>query len=216
MVAESLRQLVEDIREQARETYPLFSEARHGRVGPNHINAYLTSIHYLIQHTPIHLEKAEAQARDRGLHELSEFFSAKKGEEVGHDRWAENDLNQLKTMHDISPVGVAPSMVRLVSYLNELIEADPSLYIAYSFLAEYFTVLMAPEWLNNLEQYCAIPSSVMSVIGNHAELDKDHVADALSQIDRLVDSSKLDPMRRAMLTAMDHYRNFTAEVLAHA
>jgi len=53
----------------------------------------------------------------------------------------------------------------------------------------------------------------MTVVGNHIELDRDHVEAALDEIDALVaDPTKLPRMREVLLDSFAHFDRFCAEV----
>ena len=94
-----------------------------------------------------------------------------------------------------------------------MIDDDPALYLAYILFAEQLVVILGPEWLELLEARCGIPRSSMTVIGNHAELDKEHVESALEEIDDLVgDPRKLPRMRDALRRSIGFFDRFCVEV----
>jgi hypothetical protein len=101
----------------------------------------------------------------------------------------------------------------LVTFLATTIDRDPVLYLSYILFAEYLIVLLGPEWLRMLEERCGIPRSSMTVIGNHIELDREHVEEALDQIDALVsDPHKLPSMRAVLLETFAYFDRFCADV----
>jgi hypothetical protein len=205
---------VEDYYHHVKKTNPLFENTRKGKITEKEIGAYLVNILYLIRHTPIYLTYAKKKAEQRGEMEIAKFFQSKFGEESGHDKWAEKDLSQLKeSFSHIPENNITPDMKELVDYLRDIIDRDPALYIAYIFLAEYFTVLLGPSWLNDLEEKCGIPRSMMSVIGNHVELDKGHVLEDIRQIDSLLgDVADPQPFLDVLSKATLLHERFCAEV----
>lgn len=214
MIGRALRLEIERYATRAREENMLFVRARDGALGPRHMLPYLRSIHFLVSHTPIHLRRAAARAAEAGDSPLAEHYLAKITEEAGHDAWAERDVRVLSERSGMTATaGILPAMRDLVDFLAQLIDRDPSLYLAYILFAEYFLVLLGPEWLALLEERCSIPRSAMSVVSNHVELDKSHVEHALEEIDDLVgDPKKLPRMREALLQSMGLFDAFCAQV----
>jgi hypothetical protein len=214
VLGQLMKSTVENYYRRASDSNPLFRNARLGRLKPENINAYLSNILYLIQHTPTHLSYAKAKAKERKMDDLAVFFGTKMHEEDGHDKWAESDLSEMNKKFGATPdKNLSPHIVHLVKYIKEIIDRDPSLYVSYIFLAEYFTVLIAPNWLEDLEKNCGIPRSMMSVIGNHAELDKEHVAEDLRQIELLLGHVKnAEPFLETLKTAITLHENFCSEV----
>lgn len=77
-------------------------------------------------------------------------------------------------------------------------------------------MLLGPDWLDMLERRCGIPRAAMSVVGNHAELDRDHVRAALDEIDELVGApEKLPALRRVLEQSIDHFERFCEDVVTH-
>jgi hypothetical protein len=163
-----------------------------GTVKPEMISFFLANIHYLVQHTPIHLKKAMAIAESRGDKKLKEYFALKMKEESGHDKWAEADLEKLSRQHERAVRGqcIDPSMVRLIKHIESLIERDPHLYLAYIFFAEYLCVIYGPDITQALERTCGYPARSMTVIENHAALDKEHVHEWETVLPGLVGESR--------------------------
>lgn len=184
-----LKLRIEQYYESGKYSNPLFRKAASGQLHPMELQQYLRSTHYLVHHTPIHLKMAEEISRERKHVGLAEFFHAKRREEDGHDRWAESDLNHLeKKFHPVEQRHVAKAILKLIQYNHSNIETDPALYLPYIFLAEYFTVLMGPTWLRDLEAKCGFTREMVSVVGNHIELDKDHIIHDLQALTNLVDA----------------------------
>ncbi len=214
MIGEALSDRILGYASECRVANPLFTKAMDGTMSPPLIAKYLANVHQLVIHTPIHLVKARQAAEARGDLALARHFDHKLAEEAGHDAWAARDREGLaKKTGVVAPDAVVPSMAGLILHIEALIEKDPALYLAYILFAEQLIVLMGTEWLGLLETRCGIPKTVMSVVGNHAELDKDHVAEALDEIDSLVgDPSKLPAMRDALTSSMLKFDAFCLEV----
>lgn len=213
MLSQTLKSKVESYFYRVKDTNPLFDNARKGKITEKEVGAYLVNILYLIQHTPIYLNYAVRKAEERGQEEIAWFFKTKMGEESGHDKWAEKDISALtKEFQYTPPSQICPEISSLVSYLKEVIDKDPALYIAYIFLAEYFTVLLGPQWLNDLETECGIPKSMMSVIGNHVELDKEHVLEDIREIDRLIQDADEKKYVEVLEKAISLHEHFCSRV----
>ncbi len=216
MIADALRAEIERCSIELRSNNPLFSRAVEGSLRPEHIATYLASIHELIVHTPIHMLRARELATERGDAQLARHFDARRGEEHGHEAWAERDLGRVVAMQR-APVAreTTPAMRAHITYVASVIEADPRHYLAYMLVAEYVTVLLGPEWLEILERRCGIPRTSMTVVGNHAELDKEHTEESFEAIDDLVgDPRQLSPMREVVRRSMQLFDSFCADVVA--
>jgi pyrroloquinoline quinone (PQQ) biosynthesis protein C len=173
----------------------------------------LCSIHYLLRHTPIHLSLAETRSRQLGHDELAAFFAHKRAEEDGHHRWAEADMSRFAERFNISiPTDPSPTMRALVDANTDTVMDDPFLYLAYILLTEYFVVRTGSEWIAALSENCGIPASMVTAVGNHAELDKDHVEEGCAEIDALVGPERVDSVRRALGGMIDRLRAFSEDL----
>jgi hypothetical protein len=213
MIANALREDIESYSVRAKSN-PLYVKVASGNLDANAVAKYLSSVLCLLRHTPEYLVRARARALERGMRGLASYFSEKLKEEKGHDAWAESDLASVgDSFGATAPADLSPALRSLLDYLADTIDEDPTLYLAYILFAEYFTVLEAPEWLTLLEERCGIPKAFMSAVANHAELDKDHVAEGLDAIDALVtDPAYLVPMRQALHESITRFDRFLAEV----
>jgi hypothetical protein len=79
-------------------------------------------------------------------------------------------------------VPVSPSIQNLVTFLGNVIEEDPTLYVPYTFLAEYFTALVGPSLVESIGENCGMHDCI-SVVANHVQLDQAHVAEGLETFD---------------------------------
>jgi hypothetical protein len=216
MIGDALRAEVEIYAVEMRRFNPLFTKARDGSLTADCVARYLANIHYLIRYTPTYLARARDRALAIGDERLALHYQHKQGEEVGHDTWAERDLERV-SVHARTPVerDAVPAMHGLIAYLARMIDDDPALYLAYILLSEHLTVILGPEWLRLLEERCGIPRTSMTVVGNHAELDQEHVEHALDEIDDLVaDPRKLSRLRDALRESCAYFDRFCAEVTA--
>lgn len=213
-LGESMRAEIQNYYQKARTVSPLLVGAREGHLTPRHVAEFLDNIFYLIQHTNIFLRLARRICLEKGLHQLGEFYSLKIDEEKGHERWAEADIEGLAKQFGAKPLrAVTPGMRKLVDSIRESIERDPTLYLCYIMLAEHFTVLCSPEFLSDLRDKCGIPLASMSVIGNHAELDKDHVLEMVEAIDRLAPEEKYrDLFQQRLKVHMGYHEAFCREI----
>ncbi|MBL8741911.1 MAG: hypothetical protein JNK04_12475 [Myxococcales bacterium] len=199
-----------------RTTNPLFARAERGTLDAHHLVRYLANVRVLVLHTPLHLERAIDRATSLAKTELACHFKKKVGEEQGHDKWAERDVATVRAMiAQAVEGGRATTLDRIISFIEATIDEDPELYLSYILFAEHLIVLMGPTWLDHLETRCGIPRSAMTVIGNHAELDREHSEEGLEAIDALVrDPRKLPPMRRVLSDTVALFERFSAEVVA--
>ena len=162
---------------------------------------------------PIHLRLARDHARLRRQERLAAYFEHKLGEEEGHDAWAARDIARISERSDARGAAApVPTMRELIVFLQETIEKEPMRYLAYILFAEYFTVVMGPEWVRALEQHCGIPTGAMTVITNHAELDKAHVAEGVAEIDALVGESDRPALMATLSESMTHFERFLDEL----
>lgn len=208
-VSELLRHDIDAFVVEFRRTSRLLRRTNQGELSPETLGRYLRSLHYLIRHTLIHLSLAEERARALGYTELAAHFAHKRIEEEGHDRWAEADMKRLAELFGVSvPDDPTPEMRVVVAANEKLIIDDPHAYLAYMLFAEYVTVAVGPEWLTSLAANCGIPSSVLTVIGKHIELDKEHVVEGCGEIDCLVCVWQADSLRQSLQGMTERFSAF--------
>ena len=223
MTPHLLKIKIECFYQHMRTTNPLFLNAKNGKLGPKHIVKYLSNIHFLVAHTPIHLHQALERSKLSGQEDLSNYYEKKIPEEQGHDQWAIDGLSKLNENQGLSLFkNILPTMKKLVEYNQKMIQKDPLSYLSYIFFSEYFTVLGAEEWLNDLEIKCGIPKSMMSIIGNHATLDKDHIQEDLKILKKITENnpSTAQAHTKSLIheleTSMLNFEHFCTEVGALA
>lgn len=214
MIADALRMQIHEYAARMPRTNPLYFLAAEGVLAPAQVVRYLENVHYLIQHTPAHLARARDAARRASDPALARHFEHKLAEEHGHDAWSARDIERLRELsRGAAPSGVVPGMRAFVEHIERIIEEDPRLYLAYILFAEYLIVLLGPAWLALLETRCGIPGSAMTVIGNHAELDRQHSEEAFEQIDELVsDPARLPRLREVLAATITLFDRFCVEV----
>jgi len=193
----------------------VFANAMAGTMTGDRLSRYLASLHYMIQHTPIHLKRARERARTLGDEALCRHFEHKFGEEQGHDVWAENDLETLERTHQSTSRGeVMPGALLLARHIEATIDDKPALYLAYIAFVEYMTVMVGPEWMSYLEERCGIARTNVSVIDEHIELDREHAEEGFAVMDDLVgDPAMLTPMRDALRQFMAMFDTYCAEAM---
>jgi len=174
----------------------------------------LASVLYLVRHTPLHLALARDVATRSGQRELAAFFDDKLAGEAGHDVWAENDLTALSRRFLLeAEVAPASAIVALVRDLEALIRRDPAAYLPYIFFAEYVTVLVGPFWVSMLDERCGVPAQTLSVVSQHAELDREHIREGREAIDRLLASTQEPALLATLALSMRHFTAFCDELL---
>lgn len=216
MISEALRCDIESFAHELRVSNPMYLKAVEGTLAPEAVGSYLSNIMHLLRHTPPYLARAMERAKAMNGFDLATFFEEKLAEECGHDAWAVDDTRGFAAQLDVQcDSTIMLSMSALLTFLRDTIDEDPTLYLAYILFAEYLTVLQGPEWLALLEERCGISRDLMTSVGNHVELDKQHAEDGLDAIDRLVmDPSYLRPMREVLRRSMGYFDRFMNEVAA--
>jgi hypothetical protein len=168
----------------------------------------------LVAHTPINLQLAVRAAAVRGQADLEAHYRKKIAEEVGHDQWAEADVKVIDGRFgaNADDVGASRWIDAVIAYNQKMIEHDPKLYTVYILLTEFTTVLAGPPLIELMRSRCGITPDMLSVVGNHAELDKAHVSDGLQEIDRLIPEAAEADCLAALHQGMKLFEAFFADV----
>jgi pyrroloquinoline quinone (PQQ) biosynthesis protein C len=213
-LSEMLKQDIEAYVSRFQSTSQLFVKARAGTLTPEAMATYIHGLRHLLRHTDVNLHLARTRAEELGRKELAAFFEHKAHEEKGHDQWADNDMIGLNEKFGVgAPAAPARSISALLEYLREMIDEEPSQYVAYLLFVEYVTVLLGPEWLRLLEERCGIPTSVLTVVDKHVALDVGHVAEGLREIDLLLGNDcDVEQLRGALRTSMQFLDSFCGEI----
>ena len=214
MLSQKTKTEIELYHRQIRRENSMFVGARSGRLQANQVAFYLKSLEYLVAHTPKHLALAAQSALDHGLSELNLFFKDKIKEEAGHNQWAESDLERLCQQKDLQkePIPVSATIEELLRKIETYIKKCPSAYLSYIFFTEYFTVIATSEFVSDLATHCSIPESVMSILTNHEELDKNHIEDDIREIDAYVGAEDQAAYFDLLHEAMKLFNKFWDEV----
>jgi hypothetical protein len=214
MIANALRLEIERYAARMPSHNPLFKKAEDGTFTAASMVRYLTNVRYLCFEAQGYLDRAGARALELGDVALAEHYANKRREERGHEEWADRDIERVTSTAPVPlPVGIVPAIDGLLAFLRRSIDEDPAFYLSYILFSEYLIVLLGTPWLLLLEERCGIPRTSMTIVGNHIELDREHVVEALDDIDALVgDPAKLPRMREALLATFAHFDAFCEEV----
>jgi hypothetical protein len=182
-----------------------------GSVTAAELTQFLQNVSYLTAHTPQHLQLAQSIAVAQGHEALARYFEKKLGEEVGHDQWGHEDVAALRKRFQVNTeqLGILPEMRAFIANNEALIRHDPFHYFIYVLYAEYFTVIAGPTCLKAIEKNKQIPSSMLSIIGKHAELDQHHVAEWAEEAAQLgLKPEQLASYCQVLDGIMEHYSVF--------
>lgn len=205
---------IETFAERLRTTHPLLEAAQTGELSAETVAAYLMNVRFMVSHTPRHLGAAAKRCRELGRGDLAEFYGAKLVEEAGHEQWADSDLSRLGQVFGVRPPS-EPSrqLLDLTHYLDRVIRDAPALYLAYTLFVEYSMLLLGPIWLQALRDGCNIPADALTVVSKHVELDLEHVADELREIDRLSRGDDPSSYQDVLHDSMRSFELFCDELL---
>jgi hypothetical protein len=186
MFAQRTQCLIEDQTRTIEQINPFVLKAKAGNVTQAECGNYLNNLMYLFQFTCSYLKNAQTKAINRGNSDLADFFAEKITEEKGHDLWARDDLNRMgfnQQTVDLSQINSAT--FDLFSHILSLIQDDPIALLGHMFFVEYFTVIAAPAFINDLEK-CGFNKNHFTSLTNHIELDQFHVQDDLKALEKFV------------------------------
>jgi len=215
MISDALKLEIEAYADRMRSS-ELFERARFGSLTPEAVATYVANLQHLIARTYTHLCLAAERSSELGRPSLVAFFEQRARDEKGHELWAESDMQQLQNVFATTfDTRRSPAISELLDYLRETIRREPILFIGYMMFAEYVTVLLGSEWLTLLEQRCRVPSSALSVVSNHVELDQHHVVENFRELDSIIrDDLYLDPLRATVGVTTGYFDRFCAEICA--
>jgi hypothetical protein len=215
MIADALRHEIELHADRARTGNRLLHLVRDGRVEPEAIGRYLVMLRYMIGNTPGNLMRATERAAENGRPDLAAYYTEKLAEEDGHEQWAIDDLAVFQGAYGFRPdPEPVPATVELQTFLENIIEVDPVLYLSYVFWAEYFVVLVGGEYVQCLVERCGLPPAALTCLANHVVLDDGHTDENIEAIDRLVgDPRYLVRMREVLRRAMELFDRSTEQMI---
>jgi pyrroloquinoline quinone (PQQ) biosynthesis protein C len=218
MLANQMLSVVEECSEKMFLENPFSQAAALGLITEKQFTTYLHNLKWIFHNNTVYLQIAKARAEELNIKDLADFLESKFAEEVGHEQWAEDDLklrNAIPTSLNNAyskDEFVLPSARRLIQYLDEIIKIDPTLFLSYMFFTEYFTVLVGPRFLQNLEKNCGIPISSVSSIAKHIEADQIHATEDIKIVTQLVkDAPQSKLMMDALYGSIRSINSFLAE-----
>ncbi|RZA26624.1 MAG: hypothetical protein EOP10_03000 [Proteobacteria bacterium] len=194
-----------------------FLASENGKLGQDQVVMLLKNLSHLTSQTPRHLKIAAVEARNRDLNDLARFFENKLDEEVDHDKWGENDVKAItgESFDPSQSTTATPEMSSFVEQNIVLIKKHPFLYTVYILWAELFTVMSTPKFLAQVEKSCGIPPEFMSILANHAELDKEHTAEWKEEVSKLGTFGYDDTDLISVIdTIFDRYDRFIGKLAA--
>lgn len=216
-LVDQIKHEVEAYRDYLLTDDPFLSAVSQGKATPLLLKHFIENVRYLVEHTPKHLLRATKLADKQGNPALAEFFRHKLDEEAGHDKWAEDDLKIVEAMsaEPLPDVSIDPKMESLLEHIEATIDSDPTCYLAYILFTEYLAVLVGPELTRGLEEKCGFPKKSLTVIENHAELDKEHVSEWEHVYQNFVDESRYaTPFLETVERSIRIHRQFMANCAA--
>lgn len=212
-LAERLKQQIEDWSSQLLCTSPLLGLAQRGELSAAALAKYLGSLQQLFAGSERNLRRAAARAQQLELHVLADHLAHKARQETGHAAWAAADLARLPESARAHSAP-APALLELLALQERLIDRHPICFLAYALWAEYFTVLVAEDWLDALSR-CGFGRGQVSAVTRHLEADREHAATGLDVIDTLWSG---EPALREITTGVDEachtFERFCLEICA--
>jgi hypothetical protein len=163
--------------------HPLAQLARSGQLPAPALAAYLESLRLVFASSERSLPLALERSKQLGDPGLVGYFERKIPEELGHDRWAADDLQQLPATAKEN-LSALPSALRLIQLQRDLIADHPLYFVAYILWAEYFSVLVGDSWLDALES-SGYARRQVTAVSKHIETDREHAAAVIQEIDTL-------------------------------
>jgi hypothetical protein len=191
--------------------HPLAQLARSGGLPAPALATYLESLRLVFESTVPSLRLAIERSKQLDDPALVGYFERKTQEELGHDRWAADDLQQLPAVarRNLDP---APSALRLIELQRGLIADHPLYFVGYILWAEYFSVLVGDTWLDALEG-SGYARPQLSALTKHIESDREHAAAVSDQIDTLWHGEpSQEDMLQAVRRASQLFEAFCAEI----
>jgi hypothetical protein len=108
---------------------------------------------------------------------------------------------------------VLPSITALIDWIRATIDRDPLLLLPYVLFIEYLTVRLGPRFVEAVRSI-GIPKDALTVISNHAVLDKDHVLNDFQMAEQITANKPLHAalFRETVSRAASLYGAFLTEV----
>lgn len=165
--------LIEDRMEFILRSNSLFLALREREPKKNELAQYITDTHFLITFTQPNLKKALNASIAIYNTKLSYYFLEKIFEEIGHEKWAEEDLKNNNISNRSDNHSPTKSMQSLVSFLSKMASESPLNYSAYVLVAEE-TVAKFGDRVLQLFRASKNGNNTLSVIDKHINLDIAH------------------------------------------
>ncbi len=163
-----------------------FKALRSGVFTITNLKCYMSNVYHVIKLTPELLTAGMTKADTLGLPALREYYKLKYREEADHHSWALEDIIKINEHYGLSGIDEPlASIIELRRQLFQDSETNPYSYVAYIFVAEYFTVLAGPWILAQCRDTCNIDTKFLSVVESHATLDAEHVPESLREFEGL-------------------------------
>jgi len=186
--------------------------ARTGQLQARSMTLYLESLRFVFEQSQLNLACAAQRCQELCDAELEAYFRSKVQEETGHQLWAVDDLRRFGE-HSQRP---APSSVALIELQRRAIALHPFCMVAYTVWAEYFTVLLGDDWLDDLAA-SGYQRDGVTAISKHLEADAVHAAAAFAEIDQLW---RGQPESHVLVSIVEEactlFENFCAEICAES
>lgn len=155
---------------------------------------YLINVYKYAQHSPVVI--AMAGARCTGSHpELSRYLLHHADEELGHDRWALADLQELGVTQGeadaADPVPACTSMIGVVYYAAA--HANPISLFGWLYVLEAMGDDLGTQMARHIDEGLGLDGRALRFLAGHGVNDVEHTADLTEMISRHVNDA--DDMR---------------------
>lgn len=194
-----------------------FQRVYGGQVTVPEVATFIRNLTYLTQHSQLVLRLAVASSKEKNDHHLADFFVKKIADEDGHHKWGEMDFESIKKKFKVPGAAdqITDEMKHYVEDVQAMVKEDPYQLFVYILFAEYLTVIGGPDFLKAVDKACGVPPEYMSVIGNHAEIDRDHINDWAEEAKSLGMTDKdFDRCKKVLDRVMSNYDRFCSAIPA--
>ena len=136
MLGEKVKAFIDKEADRVARSNPFFQATYRGELTAQQWEKFIQNIIYLIRFTPPHLKRALKKAQVQGLPTMQRFFSEKISEEVGHDKWGEQDVASLKgEFQEVDLDAINSGTQKMLAYHKDIIDRDCRLYVLYIMFA---------------------------------------------------------------------------------
>ena len=127
MIGNALRAEIDRYASEMRRSSPIFCKVEDGTLTRAQAQAFLESLRFLGRQTPALLLRARGRATATGDDALAAFYSQALREAEDHESWPTWDIDPVSTGLLETSRGAVPSIGRLLTYLEGMIDASDSL-----------------------------------------------------------------------------------------